>query len=144
MQRNAMAGLEQNTPVPTQIRLRQQSRVMELEFDDGSMFSFSYEFLRVFSPSAEVRGHGPGQEVLQTGKRDVGIEQVEAVGHYAVRPVFTDGHDSGIYSWDYLYWLGTEQEALWAEYLARLDAASGSRDIDTTTAPSTGGGCGKH
>ncbi len=139
-----MAGLEQNTPVPTQIRLRQQSRVMELEFDDGSMFSFSYEFLRVFSPSAEVRGHGPGQEVLQTGKRDVGIEQVEAVGHYAVRPVFTDGHDSGIYSWDYLYWLGTEQEALWAEYLARLDAASGSRDIDTTTAPSTGGGCGKH
>lgn len=139
-----MAGLEQNTPVPTQIRLRQQSRVMELEFDDGSMFSFSYEFLRVFSPSAEVRGHGPGQEVLQTGKRDVGIEQVEAVGHYAVRPVFTDGHDSGIYSWDYLYWLGTEQEALWAEYLARLDAASGSRDIDTSTAPSTGGGCGKH
>lgn len=139
-----MAGLEQNTPVPTQIRLRQQSRVMELEFDDGSMFSFSYEFLRVFSPSAEVRGHGPGQEVLQTGKRDVGIEQVEAVGHYAVRPVFTDGHDTGIYSWDYLYWLGTEQEALWAEYLARLDAASGSRDIDTSTAPSTGGGCGKH
>ncbi len=139
-----MTGLEQNTPVPTQIRLRQQSRVMELEFDDGSMFSFSYEFLRVFSPSAEVRGHGPGQEVLQTGKRDVGIEQVEAVGHYAVRPVFTDGHDSGIYSWDYLYWLGTEQEALWAEYLARLDAASGSRDIDTSTAPSTGGGCGKH
>jgi DUF971 family protein len=114
--------------VPTEIRLHQKSRVMEIAFSDGRGFRLPYEFLRVYSPSAEVRGHGPGQEVLQTGKRGVEIRSLEPVGSYAVQPVFSDGHSTGIYSWDYLYELGENQEALWADYLTRLEAAGAKRE----------------
>jgi len=123
-----MAGLDARTPLPTEIKLHQASRVFEIAFADGRRFRLSYEFLRVHSPSAEVRGHGPGQETLQTGKRNVTISEVEPVGHYAVRPTFSDGHDTGIYSWDYLYDLGERQDELWRRYLERLDAAGASRD----------------
>ena len=114
-------------PTPTEIKLHQQSRVLELAFDDGRSFRLPYEYLRVFSPSAEVRGHGPGQEVLQTGKRDIEIRHVEPVGSYAIQPTFSDGHATGIYSWEYLYQLGLEQESRWAAYLKQLDAAGASR-----------------
>ena len=113
---------------PTEIKLHQASRVLELAFSDGKTFKLPYELLRVYSPSAEVRGHGPGQEVLQAGKRDVTIKEVEPVGHYAIRPTFSDGHDTGIYSWDYLYDLGARQDDLWQRYLSRLEAAGASRD----------------
>jgi DUF971 family protein len=126
-----MAGLEVSTPSPTEIKLHQQSRVLEIAFADGRAFRLPYEFLRVYSPSAEVRGHGPGQETLQVGKRDVAIKEVEAVGHYAIRPTFSDGHDSGIYSWDYLYDLGDRQDDLWQRYLDRMAAAGASRDAAT-------------
>jgi len=139
-----MAGLERNTPIPTEIKLHQQSRLMEISFDDGSHFKLPYEYLRVYSPSAEVRGHGPGQETLQTGKRDVLIQTLDAVGNYGVKPTFSDGHDSGIYSWDTLYELGRDYEANWQNYLARLEAEGGSRDVDSTTKPPKAGGCGKH
>ena len=139
-----MAGLDRNTPIPTEIKLHQQSHLMEVSFDDGSTFKLPYEYLRVFSPSAEVRGHGPGQETLQTGKRDVVIETLDAVGNYAVKPSFSDGHDSGIYSWDTLYELGSRFEENWQSYLARLEAEGGSRDVDSTTQPPKAGGCGKH
>jgi DUF971 family protein len=115
------------TPRPTEINLHQVSRVLDVAFDDGRSFSLPCEYLRVFSPSAEVRGHGPGQEVLQAGKREVGIRAIEPVGVYAVKFVFTDGHDTGIYSWDYLHELGTKQEANWKSYLARLENAKASR-----------------
>lgn len=115
-------------PVPTGITLHQKSRVLEIRFADGRTFRLPYEFLRVYSPSAEVRGHGPGQEVLQTGKRAVEIRSLEPVGAYAVQPVFSDGHDTGIYAWEYLYWLGENQERLWAEYLDKLSRAGASRD----------------
>ena len=123
-----MAGLSPNSPLPTRIVLHQRSRVLELAFDDGREFQLPFELLRVYSPSAEVRGHGQGQEVLQTGKREVGIESVEPIGHYALRPRFTDGHESGIYSWDYLYDLGIHAEARWSDYEARLSAAGASRE----------------
>lgn len=113
---------------PTEIKLHQKSRVLEIAFDDGRSFRLPYELLRVYSPSAEVRGHGPGQEVLQTGKREVEIRSLEPVGSYAVQPVFSDGHGTGIYSWEYLYELGQNQEQLWAQYLERLKAAEASRD----------------
>lgn len=113
---------------PTGITLHQKSRVFEIAFDDGRSFRLPYEFLRVYSPSAEVRGHGPGQEVLQTGKRLVEIRSLDPVGSYAVQPLFSDGHSTGIYSWEYLRELGEHQEALWAEYLERLKAAGASRD----------------
>jgi DUF971 family protein len=116
------------TPYPTEIKLHQTSRILEIAFADGRTFKLPYEYLRVYSPSAEVRGHGPGQEVLQTGKRDVTISEVEAVGHYALRPKFSDGHDTGIFSWEYLYELGDEQEELWRRYLDRLAKAGASRD----------------
>jgi DUF971 family protein len=119
---------EGKTPQPTEIKLHQTSRVLEIAFADGRSFKLPYEFLRVYSPSAEVRGHGRGQEVLQVGKRDVTINEVEAVGHYAIRPKFSDGHDTGIFSWDYLYGLGDEQEELWQQYLERLQKAGASRD----------------
>jgi len=138
-----MAGLDSSTPIPTEIKLHQTSRLMELTFADGKVFRLPYEFLRVYSPSAEVRGHGPGQETLQVGKRDVTIAEVEAVGHYAIRPKFSDGHNTGIYSWDYLYELGTRHELMWQKYLARLDAAGASRDRGPETQPAAGGrGCG--
>ena len=113
------------TPVPTEIRLRRQSRVLELRFDDGQAFSLPLEFLRVHSPSAEVKGHGPGQETLVLGKQDVGITRIEQVGQYAVRLVFDDGHDSGLYSWKYLHELGRDRDRLWARYLERVRAAAG-------------------
>ncbi len=131
-----MAGLDRNTPLPTRIVLHQQSRVLELAFDDQREFRLPFELLRVYSPSAEVRGHGPGQEVLQIGKRLVQIDAIEPVGHYALQPRFSDGHDTGIYSWDYLYWLGVNQSRLWAEYEARLLAAGASRDDPSDAAPS--------
>lgn len=139
-----MAGLKPDTPVPTEIKLHQASRLMEISFDDGSLFQLPYEYLRVFSPSAEVRGHGPGQETLQTGKRNVVIDTVDAVGNYAIKPTFSDGHSSGIYSWDTLYELGRDYEANWRHYLERLEEAGASRDIDSTTQPPKAGGCGKH
>lgn len=114
--------------VPTEIKLHQKSRVMEILFSDGRDFRLPYEFLRVYSPSAEVRGHGPGQEVLQTGKRQVEIRSLEPVGSYAVQPVFSDGHSTGIYSWDYLYELGEKQDKLWSDYLSKLAAAGASRE----------------
>jgi len=113
---------------PINITLHQKSRVMEIAFDDGKTFRLPYEYLRVYSPSAEVRGHGPGQEVLQTGKQSVEIRSMEAVGSYAVQPQFSDGHATGIYSWDYLYELGQNQEKFWKEYLAKLKAAGASRE----------------
>jgi len=113
---------------PTSILLHQVSRVLELGFADGHAFRLPYEFLRVYSPSAEVRGHGPGQETLQVGKKDVTITEVEPVGHYAIRPVFSDGHATGIYSWDYLQELGLHQDEMWQRYLERLAAAGASRD----------------
>ncbi|MDI6746805.1 MAG: DUF971 domain-containing protein [Rhodocyclaceae bacterium] len=140
-----MAGLDKTIPSITEIKLHQKSREMELSFSDGSNFRLSFEFLRVNSPSAEVRGHGPGQETLQTGKRDVDIKALEPVGNYAVLPFFSDGHDTGIYSWDLLYRLGKNHDALWADYLTRLEAAGASRDIDSTTLPpKSGGSCSKH
>lgn len=139
-----MSGLDQKTPIPTEITLHKKSRMLEIKFDDGSHFQLSAEFLRVCSPSAEVKGHGPGQETLQTGKRDVEITGLEGVGNYAVQPHFSDGHSSGIYSWDVLYGLGANHDALWADYLARLEKAGASRDVDSSTLPPKSGGCGRH
>lgn len=130
-----MAGLDKNSPIPTEIKLHQTSRVMEIAFSDGKSFRLGYEFLRVHSPSAEVRGHGPGQEVLQTGKINTGISALDPVGSYAVQPHFSDGHATGIYSWDYLYELGVNQDSLWQQYLKRMEQAGASREIDTTVKP---------
>ncbi|MDR2788228.1 MAG: DUF971 domain-containing protein [Candidatus Accumulibacter sp.] len=123
-----MAGLRPELPTPVEIRLRQKSRRLEIDFDNGERFELSYEFLRVFSPSAEVRGHGIGQEKLQIGKRDVDISRIEPVGNYAIRPVFSDGHESGLYSWDILYNLCLHRDELWQTYLNRLAAAGASRE----------------
>ena len=118
--------------------------MLEVAFDDGATFRLPFEFLRVHSPSAEVRGHGAGQETLQEGKREVTINQLEPVGHYAIKPIFSDGHDSGIYAWDYLYELGVNQEQLWSEYLERLEAAGASRDPSATPVTAPGRSCGHH
>ena len=115
-------------PYPTDIKLHQKSRVMEVAFSDGQHFELSFEMLRVYSPSAEVRGHGEGQEVLQVGMREIDIPALEPVGNYAVQPTFSDGHSTGIYSWEYLYWLGSERDKLWNDYLARMLAAGASRE----------------
>jgi DUF971 family protein len=123
-----MAGLTSTTPVPTDITLHTQSRLLEIAFADGVRFQLPFEYLRVYSPSAEVRGHGPGQEVLQTGKRAVTIVALEPVGHYALQPRFSDGHVSGIYSWDYLYQLGQHHSEWWSAYLQQLEQAGASRD----------------
>lgn len=123
-----MAGLDNKTPMPTEIKLHQKSRMLEIAFSDGQRFELPCEFLRIYSPSAEVRGHGPGQEVLQVGKKNVEITDVQPVGSYAVQLVFSDGHDSGLYSWDYLYDLGVNQEALWKKYLERMKDAGASRE----------------
>ena len=131
-----------STRRPTALTVHQQSKQLEVAFDDGASFRIPFELMRVYSPSAEVQGHGPGQEVLQTGKRDVGIDTLEPVGHYAVQPTFSDGHSSGIFSWDYLYRLGAEQQALWSRYEERLAAAGVSRDAPMTAA--AGGACGHH
>jgi DUF971 family protein len=123
-----MAGLKQGSPTPTAITLHGASKVLQISFSDGAEFRIPFELMRVYSPSAEVQGHGPGQEVLQTGKRAVSIVQLESVGHYAVQPTFSDGHESGIFSWTYHYHLGSEQDKLWADYEARLQAAGMGRD----------------
>jgi DUF971 family protein len=112
---------------PTEIKLHQQSRVLEIKFSDGSHFELPCEFLRVHSPSAEVQGHGPGEEVLQIGKEDVNIEKIEPVGSYAIKPTFSDGHDTGIFSWETLHRLGVNQEQMWQDYLDRLKAAGRER-----------------
>lgn len=137
-------------PTPTELTVHQKSRLFDIAFDDGSAFSIPFELMRVYSPSAEVKGHGPGQEVLQVGKREVGIRGVEPVGNYAVKPLFTDGHESGIYTWDFLYKLGSEHDALWQDYVARLHAAGfegdSGREPGTVLpgAPVRTGGCGSH
>jgi DUF971 family protein len=115
------------TPRPTEITLHQKSQELEITFDDGNRFRLTCEFLRVHSPSAEVRGHGPGQEVLQVGKREVNITALEPVGSYAIKPTFSDGHDTGLYSWEYLRDLGVKQDEYWRSYLARLERAGASR-----------------
>ena len=137
-----MAGLDRQTPTPQDITVHSQSRILEIVFSDGAHFKLPFELLRVYSPSAEVQGHGPGQEVLQTGKREVGIVALEPVGNYAVQPTFSDGHDSGIFSWDYLYFLGAKQDELWADYERRLQDAGVSRDAPMPE--KNGAGCGHH
>ncbi|NIC40256.1 gamma-butyrobetaine hydroxylase-like domain-containing protein [Aquabacterium sp. A08] len=137
-----MAGLNKQTPTPQDITVHSQSRVLEIAFSDGARFRIPFELMRVYSPSAEVQGHGPGQEVLQTGKREVGINALEAVGNYAVQPTFSDGHDSGIFSWDYLYFLGAQQAELWADYERRLAEAGVGRDAPMPD--KAGSACGHH
>lgn len=140
-----MGGLSKDSPYPTEIKLHSQSRLLELEFSTGERFELSCEFLRTHSPSAEVRGHGVGQERLQSGKREVNITQIEPVGSYAIKLVFSDGHDSGIYSWDCLYELATHRDTLWTDYLAKLAAAGLSRDAaPETPIAATGSSCGHH
>lgn len=124
-----MAGLESDTLIPVRIVVHQASRVLEVGYADGRSFRLPFEFLRVYSPSAEVRGHGPGQEVLQTGKAEVGIDSLETVGHYAIQPKFSDGHATGIYSWDYLYRLAQNQDEMWQTYLKRMQEAGASRHV---------------
>ncbi len=137
-----MAGLQAGAPTPTNLTVHSQSRVLEVDFSDGSQFRIPFELMRVYSPSAEVQGHGPGQEILQTGKRDVALSSLEPVGNYAVQPTFSDGHSSGIFSWDYLYFLGSEQDKLWADYSARLKAAGVDRDAPMLAAG--GHACASH
>ena len=137
-----MAGLNKDTPTPQDITVHSASKVLEIAFSDGQSFRIPFDLMRVYSPSAEVQGHGPGQEVLQTGKREVTLTALEPVGNYAVQPSFSDGHDSGIFSWDYLYFLGSQQDQLWADYAARLQAAGVDRDAPM---PEKGGSaCGHH
>lgn len=137
-----MAGLKPDSPTPTDITVHQQSRVLEIAFSDGARFRIPIELMRVYSPSAEVMGHGPGQETLQTGKREVGIDALEPVGHYGIRPRFSDGHESGIFSWDYLYQLGAREAQLWQDYEARLAAAGVDRDRPMP--PKAGSACASH
>jgi len=127
--------------VPVSLTVHQQSRALEIAFDDGAAFRIPFELMRVYSPSAEVQGHGPGQETLQTGKRDVVVTAIEPVGHYAVKPTFSDGHDTGLFTWDYLYRLGTHQDELMVQYLERLALAGLDRDADM---PKPGAGCHSH
>ncbi|MDH4449062.1 MAG: DUF971 domain-containing protein [Rhodoferax sp.] len=137
-----MAGLTAGAPLPQDITVHGQSRVLEVGFSDGARFRIPFELMRVYSPSAEVQGHGPGQETLQTGKRDVELDALDPVGNYAVQPRFSDGHDTGIYTWDYLYFLGSQQARLWQDYEDKLQAAGVSRDA--AMAPKGGHGCASH
>ena len=137
-----MAGLTAGAPTPTDITVHGQSRVLEVAFSDGARFRIPFELMRVYSPSAEVQGHGPGQETLQTGKRDVELEALDQVGNYAVQPRFSDGHDTGIYSWDYLYFLGSQETRLWQDYQDRLAAAGVERDAPM--AGKAGHSCASH
>lgn len=137
-----MAGLDSHTLWPTALTLHGRSRFLEVEFSDGMSFRLPFELLRVYSPSAEVQGHGPGQEVLQTGKREVDIVEIEPVGNYAVKPRFSDGHDSGLFTWAYLYQLGRDQDRLWADYLERLQRAGMDRDQPMGSAADRS--CGSH
>ena len=137
-----MAGLKSGAPAPTALTVHEASRVLEVAFSDGASFRIPFELMRVYSPSAEAQGHGPGQEVLQTGKRDVTLVNLEPVGNYAVKPTFSDGHDSGIFGWDYLYELGQQQDVLWKQYAERLAAAGVDRDAPM--AAKGGHACGSH
>jgi DUF971 family protein len=137
-----MAGLKKESPTPESLTVHGQSKVLEIGFSDGAHFRIPFELMRVYSPSAEVQGHGPGQEVLQTGKREVTIAEIEPVGNYAVKPTFSDGHESGLFTWEYLYFLGDQQLALWQQYEDRLQAAGMSRDAPM--AEKAGSACGHH
>ena len=137
-----MAGLQAGSPIPQALTVHSQSAVLEVGFSDGAQFRIPFELMRIYSPSAEVQGHGPGQEVLQTGKRSVKLEALEPVGNYAVQPTFSDGHDSGIFSWDYLYFLGSQQDKLWADYQARLAKAGVERDAPMPEKAASG--CSSH
>lgn len=138
--------MSNSKPQPTSLNARTQSKVLEISFDDGKEYSLPFELLRVYSPSAEVRGHGVGQETLQTGKREVSLVALEPVGNYAVKPIFSDEHSSGIFSWDYLYWLGENQTQLWQDYLTRLQEAGylGETGRDAPMALKSGSACGHH
>ena len=137
-----MAGLSKNSPTPQALTVHAQSRVLEISFSDGASFRIPFELMRVYSPSAEVQGHGEGQEVLQTGKRAVTLQSLEPVGNYAVQPTFSDGHNTGIFSWNYLYHLGAQEAALWAQYEARLQSAGRDRDGPMPAAKVSG--CASH
>ena len=137
-----MAGLQAGSPTPQALTVHAQSRVLEIRFSDGASFRIPFELMRVYSPSAEVQGHGPGQETLQTGKRNVTLTGLEPVGNYAVQPGFSDGHDTGIFTWDYLYFLGSQQDALWQEYTQKLQAAG--LDRDAPMPEKAGHGCASH
>ena len=137
-----MAGLQAGSPTPEDITVHSQSRVLEISFSDGASFRIPFELLRVCSPSAEVQGHGPGQETVQTGKRHVDLVAIEPVGNYAVQPTFSDGHSSGLYTWDYLYLLGSQQNKLWQDYFAQLEAAGVGRDDPMPE--KAGGSCASH
>ncbi len=137
-----MAASTTREPQPVSLTVHQASRVLEIAYSDGQVFRLPFELMRVYSPSAEVQGHGPGQEVLQTGKRNVDIVALEPVGNYAVQPTFSDGHDTGIFSWNYLYFLGSQQDQLWADYARRLQAAGADRDAPM--AEKSAGACGHH
>jgi len=130
--------------IPTALTVHKQSRTLEVAFADGANFVLPFELLRVYSPSAEVRGHGQGQEVLQTGKREVLLTALEPVGNYAVQPHFSDGHNTGIYSWNYLHWLGKNQIALWEDYCKRLEAAGFTRESGRDAASIVTASCHQH
>ena len=137
-----MAGLQAGSPTPAALTVHSQSRALEISFSDGAVFTIPFELMRIYSPSAEVQGHGPGQEILQTGKREVNVVELEPIGNYAVKPVFSDGHESGIFTWDYLYYLGAEQSRLWDDYNRRLQAAGVDRDAPMVAAG--GHSCSSH
>ena len=137
-----MAGLQTGAPTPQDLTVHSASKVLEVSFSDGAQFRIPFELMRIYSPSAEVQGHGPGQEVLQTGKRQVGLASLEPIGNYAVQPTFSDGHNTGIFSWDYLYFLGSQQDKLWADYTARLLTAGVDRDAPMIE--KSGPGCASH
>ena len=137
-----MAGLQAGSPTPTALTVHSQSRILEIAFSDGAVFRIPFELMRIYSPSAEVQGHGPGQEILQTGKREVDVVAMEPIGNYAVKPIFSDGHESGLYTWDYLYHLGADQSQLWDDYQRRLQAAGAQRDAPMVVAG--GHGCSSH
>src|SRR3954471_16881345 len=137
-----MAGLQRGAATPQSLNVHAKSRVLEVGFSDGAAFRIPFELMRIYSPSAEVQGHGPGQEVLQTGKRDVELVDLQSVGNYAVQPTFSDGHDTGIFSWDYLYFLGSQEEQLWADYERRLNEAGVAGD--GPMAANAGHACGHH
>ena len=137
-----MAGLTKSSPIPTAVTVHQASKMLEIAFADGAAFRIPFELMRIYSPSAEVQGHGAGQEILQTGKRDVGINNLEQVGNYALQPEFSDGHNTGLFTWDYLYFLGSQQTELWQQYESRLLAAGVSRDGAMVSAGETA--CANH
>ncbi|MDB5930321.1 MAG: hypothetical protein JWR60_2028 [Polaromonas sp.] len=137
-----MAGLQAGSPTPTALTVHSQSRILEIAFSDGAAFRIPFELMRIYSPSAEVQGHGPGQEILQTGKREVDVVAMEPIGNYAVKPIFSDGHESGLYTWDYLYHLGADQSQLWDDYQRQLQAAGAERDAPMVVAG--GHGCSSH